>query len=352
MRESYIYPSAEEPYKEVARAVDLDNFYEKRWKKKMPDEQQLINKFRPITFDEVLGNKIAVQQLAAVMKTPTHPHAFLFSGPTGVGKTTLARIIGKEVNAICEEVCAATNSGIDDTRNMAAAAGFRGIMVDDKGKTLNKMIIIDEAHNLSDKAWEPFLKLIEDPPKHLYIAICTTEPNSVPDAIKKGRCYPVPLKGISTPELEVLIQTICDVEGWKVTDDVFSAICQAANGSARFAVSILQAGHALTTRDELSQIIEEVEATDEPIIQLMQYLVKGGRAWIQVSKYLERVDKPEAALGKACNWLTVAFSRSQEKQAKDIYRMLRAFTDTQFIWNKKVQLYAAVGKMLFGEVPF
>lgn len=352
MRESYIYPSLEEPYKEVAEAIELDDFQEKRWKKKMPDQLQLINKYRPISFSEMLGNKVAVQQLAAVMKTPTHPHAFLFSGPTGIGKTTLARIVAKEVNAIVEEVCAALNSGIDDTRTIAASAGFRGIMLDDKGKSMNKMIIIDEAHNLSEKAWEPFLKLIEDPPTHFYIAICTTEPNDVPDAIKKGRCYPVPLKGISTPEIEGLIQLVCDTEGWKVTDDVFSAICQAANGSARFALSILQAGHSLATRDELAQIIEEVESKDDPIIQLCQYLVKGGRAWVQVSKYLERVDKPEAALAKACNWLTAAFSRSQEAQAKDIYRMLRAFTDTQFIWNKKVQLYSSVGKIVFGEIPF
>lgn len=348
MREPYDYPVSEEPLAEVMSAVALDDFYEKRHKRMLEEvAQQLILKYRPITFDEVLGNKLAVEKLAEAVKTPTRPHGYIFSGSTGIGKTTLARIVAEAVNASVTELCAALNSSIDDTRALVEGTGFVPITVKP-----NRMIIIDEAHNLSKKAWEPLLKLIEEPPSYIYIAICTTEYDSIPDAVRKGRCYNVQLKPLKTQEIENLVQLVSDVEGWKVENDVFAAICQAANGSARYALSILQAGHSVKTRDELAQVVATVESEDNPMLQLCGYLIKGGRAWIQVAKYLERVDEPEAALMLACRYFTNALPRSQEVQAKEIYRLLRAFTDTHFSYDKKVQLYSAVGKVLWGEVPF
>ena len=347
MRESYIYPGAEEPYLEVIRAVELDNFYEKRVKKRMVETAiPLIQKYRPISFAEMVGNKLMVQKLAEVIKTPTHPHAFLLSGESGIGKSTIAYILAREFNAAATKLDAASNSSVDDTRKLVEMAGYKPITVE-----ANRLYILEEAHNFSSKAFEPLLDLLEFPPVYCYFVLCTTEPEKIPKTIKT-RCYEVPLKPLKLQEIEGLIQTVSDIEGWIVNNDVFAAICQAAQGSARKALSILQAGWSLQSRDELAQVVAEVEATDEPMIQLCAYLMKGGRAWIQISKYMERVEDYDAALTMACRYFTNALTRSQEAQAKDVYRLLRAFTDTYYGHDRKVQLYVSICKILFGEIPF
>src|SRR5271163_3573022 len=108
--------------------------------------EPLITKFRPISFDEVLGNELCIKSLREALRSESRPHAFLFSGPSGVGKTTLARIIGKELDAFIQQTNAATNSGVEDTRKMAEAAQYKSVM----GQP-TKLLIIDEAHNLSQK---------------------------------------------------------------------------------------------------------------------------------------------------------------------------------------------------------
>src|ERR1700740_2465875 len=122
------------------------------------NSQPLITKYRPQSFDECIGNEVCIKALTAAVRCDTRPHTYLFTGPTGVGKTTLARIIAKEVNAFISEMDAASNSGVDDTRKIVEITKF---------KPVNEfpccMIIIDECHALSKQAWQPLLKLTEEP---------------------------------------------------------------------------------------------------------------------------------------------------------------------------------------------
>jgi DNA polymerase III gamma/tau subunit len=211
-------------------------------------------------------------------------------------------------------------------------------------------VIVHNCHNLSRKAWEPLLKLTEDPPNFLFIAFCTTDPQSVPDTIKT-RSYKVPLKPLKSREIEDLLNTVAELEGWTIQNDVFQGIVNAASGSARQALTFLQAGHTLQSREELSKVISEVESDDDPMIKLCQYWLSGGRSWKAVSQLLEKVDDEDAAITNAARYLTGAMKRSEEPQAQEIYRMIRSFVETT-TYDKKVHLYTAVGKVMWGQLPF
>lgn len=306
----------------------------------------LITKYRPLSFNECLGNEICIKALSEAVRSDTRPHTYLFTGPNGVGKTSLARIIAKEVNAFVSELDAASHNGVDDTREIVRMAGFKPV-----NEHPACMIIVDECHALSKQAWSPLLKLTEEPPPYIYISLCTTEPQKVPETIK-SRSYPVALKKLKTFEIEEILNIAIEVEKWNVDNSVFQGIVQAADGSARMALSILQAGHALTSKEELSQVIAQVESETNPASQLANFLIKGGNNWRRIATLLGEIDDEAEAITIISRSLTSAMARSEEQQAQDIFRMLRCFTESSS-WDTRIQLYAAIGKILWGiKIPF
>lgn len=305
----------------------------------------LITKYRPSSFEEVLGNKACVSALADAVRSQSRPHFYLFLGSAGIGKTTLARIIGKEIDAFIEEIAGAIHSGVDDTKRIVELTQFKPVT----GKP-TRLIIIDECHALSKKAWDPLLKLTEDPPPWLYICLSTTEVGSVPDTIKT-RAYTVPLKKLKMPEIQDLVQTVSELENWTVANDVFMGICLAADGSARQSLSFLQAGHAAKDKNELSEIIARVESENNPAIKLCNFLMKGGANWRAITQLLNEIEDEEAAIFDMSRYLAGAMVKSEEQQAKEIYRMLRSFTETN-TWDKRIHFYTAIGKILWGQMPF
>jgi len=307
--------------------------------------EPLITRYRPKSFDEVIGNTVAVKGLEEAIKS-TKPHAFLFTGPSGIGKTTLARIIALQLNASIVEIDASTNNGVEDSRRLSEFAHLRPVTEEP-----NVLYIIDECHALSRDAWKPLLKLLEEPPSFAYFALCTTDPQKIPDTIIT-RCYPVALKRAKPTDIEDLLQIVCELEKWNVSNDVFQAIVQAADGSLRRALVTLEAGHACQNREELSTIIAGIDSDTNPAIELARFLIKGGRSWKQISSIMERIEDPEAAIRSMSSYIAGTLTKREEPEAQEIYRMLRAFTDIGSYWDKKVLLYTAIGKILWGQVPF
>ena len=128
----------------------------------------------------MLGQNAVVQSLQHFEQSGTWPHTFLFTGPSGCGKTTLARIIARKVGCQRQnllEVDAATHTGIDAMRELADQLQYRGIGGD------VKVAIIDECHALSKQSWQSLLKIVEEPPNHVYFVFCTTETGKVPNTI-------------------------------------------------------------------------------------------------------------------------------------------------------------------------
>jgi DNA polymerase III gamma/tau subunit len=304
-------------------------------------QESLITKYRPIKFEEVIGNEAAIRGLKEAVSSPSHHHTYLFTGPSGVGKTTLARIVARHFNCWVDELDAASNSGVEDMRGLVATTGFTSVF-----NQKNRAIIIDECHAISKQGWQPLLKLAEEPPPDLYLFFCTTEANKVPDTIKT-RSHCIPLKPVTNNEIADLLEVVCEVEGWKVNNEVMNAIVGASTGQPRKALSILQAGHLCVDRNELARVVVAVETDNAPVLQLMYYLVNGGRDWGKVQGWLSQIEDEEEAWSSATRYLSNEIIRSKEEKARAAHKVLDALTFPRNGYDRKALFTVAVTSYLW-----
>jgi len=303
--------------------------------------EPLITKYRPQILEEVAGHEVAVKSLRDALDSPSRPHSFLFSGPPGLGKTTMARIVASMVGASVTEIDIASHAGVEDARELVDMSNFTPVIAEQ-----SRMYILDECHVFSKTAWQALLKLLEEPPPFLYIALCTTDPSKVPESIKT-RCFHTVLKPLSANTMSEFIDVVCELEGWQVVPDVLTGIIQASTGQPRKALSILQAGHGVQSREELAQIIASVEVESSPVIDLCKYLMQGGKDWKRIADLLNGIEDEEEAFAHASRYITSVMLKSDEGSAKRGWAILDALTYPRTCWDKKVHLAVAVGGILW-----
>lgn len=218
---------------------------------------ELINKYRPGTFKQVIGQKPAVASLAEAI-AKERARAFLFVGPSGVGKTTLARIAALKAGAVAygdiQEIDGATHTGIDAMRAVMDATSYRPV-----GDSKAKAVIVDECHALSKQAIQSLLKATEEPPSWLYWFMCSTEPNRLPVTLRT-RFFTVQLKPVPFKVLQDHLDYIAGKEKMTCPDNVIDACADAAEGSVRQAISNLAMCATVKTTKELEDILKT--ATD------------------------------------------------------------------------------------------
>lgn len=236
-------------------------------------------KWRPQTFDEVVGQDEIVKALKTSISTKRIGQAYLFSGPRGVGKTTISRILAKSLNCVygptpvpcnkCEncleikdgisvdvvEIDGASNRRIDDVRNIREAVKFV------PAKSRYKVYIIDEVHMLTDEAFNALLKTLEEPPAHVVFIFATTEPYKVKPTIR-SRCQHFVLRPIPTEIIFKQLKKISEAEGMKLADSIIAKIAKAGNGSLRDAESIFDTvvsyiGEGIYNEEGVKEIDEE-----------------------------------------------------------------------------------------------
>lgn len=258
----------------------------------------LYRAYRPQKFSEVVGQRHIVTTLQNAIRLNKVAHAYLFSGPRGTGKTTIAKILAKALNCesgpaiepcgtcfLCEgitkgtipdvvELDAASNNGADDIRVIRDSVKFMPSVA------RYKVYIIDEVHMLSNAAFNALLKTLEEPPKHVIFILATTEPYKLPATIL-SRCQRFDFQAITDNEIFNRLNVVCKAENINATEEALGLIAQSAEGGMRDALSLLDACISYSTDDVVD--INDVLAvsgnvSSELLLEIINsaYLKNGG----------------------------------------------------------------------------
>ena len=227
-------------------------------------QEALYRKYRPDSLKKLVGQSDAVTLIEKQIKNNNLSHAYLFSGPRGVGKTSLARIIATTLG--CDpvfditEIDAASHNKVDDIRELNDSINF---IASSPGK--KRVFILDEVHMLSNAASNAFLKTLEEPPEHVIFILATTEPERVLETIK-SRTTHIAFKRIGNDQIISTLNEIGKNEKIKINDDVLSYIANQSDGSLRDAINLFEQTHNTfgnkATIDDLYSILGKVSIAD------------------------------------------------------------------------------------------
>lgn len=329
----------------------------------------LARKYRPQNFDEVIGQIHVTQTLKNAVETGRIAHAYLFSGPRGVGKTTIERILAKCLNCetgptskpcgkciFCQEITegnsidvleidGASNRGIDEVRDLREKVKFS------PGMSRYKVYIIDEVHMLTTEAFNALLKTLEEPPEHVIFVLGTTAPHRLPQTIL-SRCQWFALKRISVQDIIRSLRKISEVEGIKISENSLYAIARHAEGSLRDAQVSLDQIISFSDNDVKDEDVNAllgiirldffhnfikgiIDRDVHPVIKLIGELVESGYEVEDFIKGLEEylrnliVLKDGTLQPKEVDFTLVDLPREEVKRQKEESTL---FAEEELVW--------------------
>ncbi len=284
----------------------------------------LARKYRPQKFSEVIGQEHVTRTLQNAIEQGRTAHGYIFSGHRGIGKTTVARILAMALNCrskdhpvpepcgICEscteiragnavdviEIDAATNRGIDEIRELREAARYR------PARDRFKIYILDEAHQITDAAFNALLKTLEEPPDHIVFMLATTQPEDIPQTIR-SRCQHFSFRAVKFDAIVAQLRDLATREKIEADDDALALLAEAGDGSMRDALSILDQAIASAsgrvTVDSVrnlvgaapAHILEQVmqavsESRSEEILRQVDHLISEGHSPTHFARQMVR----------------------------------------------------------------
>ena len=286
----------------------------------------LARKYRPQKFSEVIGQEHVTRTLQNALEQGRTAHGYIFSGHRGIGKTTVARILAAALNCrssdkpsaepcgICEscteiragnavdviEIDAATNRGIDEIRELREAARYK------PARDRFKIYILDEAHQITDAAFNALLKTLEEPPDHIVFMLATTQPEDIPQTIR-SRCQHFSFRAVKFDDIVGQLRDLVGRENIEADDDALALLAEAGDGSMRDALSILDQAIASSslggriTADSVrnlvgaapAHVLEEVmqaiaRGASEDVLRQVDHLISEGHSPTHFARQLVR----------------------------------------------------------------
>lgn len=253
----------------------------------MENVVELYRKLRPTDFAGVFGQPEAVKMLQKMVKSKTVSHAIMFCGPSGTGKTTMARILKGHLNCADNdfyEMNCADLTGINNVRQIIENMRYK------PRSGGSRIWLIDEAHGLSPEAQDAFLKPLEDPPGHAYVFFCTTRPEKMRNTLS-GRCKIIELKALDKRSLDSVVSSVLKSEGKSLDTEVFDRITETCEGSARDAINKLEQCLLLKDKEEqLNFLFKEQKNQAKDLVYLLVYK---NPKWPEVAKLIKNIDVPK-----------------------------------------------------------
>ena len=323
--------------------------------------QVLARKYRPQHFSEVIGQEHVTRTLKNALEQGRTAHGYIFSGHRGIGKTTVARILAMALNCrsadhpvsepcgVCDscteiragnsvdviEIDAATNRGIDEIRELREAARYR------PARDRFKIHILDEAHQITDAAFNALLKTLEEPPAHVVFMLATTQPEDIPQTIR-SRCQHFSFHAVRFEEVLNQLRAIVKQEAIEADDNSLALLAEAGDGSMRDALSILDqaiacCGERLTTEIVLelvgaapSHVIEELmqsvsQNKSEDALRLIDKLLREGQSPVHFARQLVRFLR-NAIVAKVAGDNSDLLQMSPDERAR-VSRVAELFTE-------------------------
>jgi DNA polymerase-3 subunit gamma/tau len=298
--------------------------------------QVLARKYRPQKFSEVIGQEHVTRTLKNAIEQQRTAHGYIFSGHRGIGKTTVARILAMALNCrssdkpvsepcgICEscteiragnsvdviEIDAATNRGIDEIRELREGARYR------PARDRYKIYILDEAHQITDAAFNALLKTLEEPPPHIVFMMATTQPEDIPQTIR-SRCQHFSFHAVKFEQILAQLRDLAGREKIAADEDALALLAEAGDGSVRDALSILDQAIASSegrlTAETVRQLVgaapsgtvEQVmravaESDTRTVLQLVDRLMTEGHSPVHFAREVVRFLRKWPARIRSC----------------------------------------------------
>jgi DNA polymerase-3 subunit gamma/tau len=334
--------------------------------------QVLARKYRPQKFSDVIGQEHVTRTLQNAIAQERIAHGYIFSGHRGIGKTTVARILAMALNCrsaekpptepcgICEscteiragnavdviEIDAATNRGIDEIRELREAARYR------PARDRFKIYILDEAHQITDAAFNALLKTLEEPPSHVVFMMATTQPEDIPQTIR-SRCQHFSFRAVKFDDIMGQLRDIVTQEKIPADDDALALLAEAGDGSLRDALSILDQAIASTsdhlTLDSVRSLIGSApaaaletvmqsvsESASEKILVLVDELIGEGHSPTHFARQLVRFLR-NVTVAKIAGQDSALLQISSDERAR-VARIAELFSEEELARHLQIML--------------
>lgn len=253
------------------------------------EKMELYRKYRPESLDDMVGNQATIKSLEKELENGSH--VFLMTGPAGCGKTTLARIMARKVNAgplSIHEVNSAENRGIDTAREIMEQMRFNP----SDGDSI--VWILDEMHMITSAGQNALLKALEDTPSHCYFFLCTTNPEKL-IAPLKTRCSIINVVPLKDEEMTYLLKRTARAEKIKIGSEVYERICEIAQGGSRKGLKLLAKVLYLDSDEERLEVLKnDSDSENQEVRELCKALISGKANWSTLAKLLKNIDLSDA----------------------------------------------------------